>query len=69
LFWAAGKEGELKKWFSSNLNTDCAAYPDAGTFTVVNNIDTDQQTILYDGQGQKLEITLKPHEMKWFTLA
>ncbi len=66
LFWAAGKEGDLKKWYSSNLNTDCASYPEAGTFAVVNNVDTKQETVVYDGQGQKLEIVLKPYELKWF---
>ncbi len=66
LFWAAGKEDELNKWFSSNLNTDCASYPETGNFAVVNNVDTNQKTTIYDGQGQKTEIKLKPNEMKWF---
>jgi 1,3-beta-galactosyl-N-acetylhexosamine phosphorylase len=69
LFWAAGKENQLKKWFSSNLNTDCAAYPRAGTFAVVNNSGNHQKTTVYDGQGQQMEIVLKPYEMKWFTWA
>ena len=66
LFWAAGKEDDLKKWFSSNLNIDCAFYPETGNFTVVNNVDTDQKTTIYDGQGQMLAIELGPYQLKCF---
>ena len=34
LFWAAGKEDQLNKWFSTNLNVDCAAYPAASSFAL-----------------------------------
>ncbi|MEN8127637.1 MAG: 1,3-beta-galactosyl-N-acetylhexosamine phosphorylase [Planctomycetota bacterium] len=68
LFWAANKEAELQKWFSSNVNTDCAAYPEVGSFTVVNNVETAQKTTVYDDQGQEIEVELKPYEMKWFAL-
>ena len=30
IFWAAGTEKELKKWFCENPNTDCAFYPKSG---------------------------------------
>jgi 1,3-beta-galactosyl-N-acetylhexosamine phosphorylase len=69
LFWAAGKENELNKWFSSNLNTDCAAYSETGNFAVVNNSDVRQETIVYDGQGKEFKISLKSHELKWFSMA
>ncbi len=68
LFWAASKEDALQKWFSTNINTDCAAYPDAKAFTVVNNTDQNQQTTILDDQGQTFEVTLKPHQMKWFQI-
>ena len=69
LFWAAGKETELAKWFSSNLNTECAAFPQAGTFTVVNNIESEQKTVIRDNKGQMFKTTLKPYEMQWFSLS
>lgn len=68
LFWVGNKESELKQWFTSNLNTDCAAYPDVGMFVVVNNISIEQKTIVYDGRGTPLEVVLKPYESKWFTM-
>jgi 1,3-beta-galactosyl-N-acetylhexosamine phosphorylase len=68
LFWVSNKENKLKRWFSSNLNTDCAAYPDIGMFVVVNNIRTEQKTIVYDGRGTPLEVVSKPSESKWFTI-
>jgi 1,3-beta-galactosyl-N-acetylhexosamine phosphorylase len=68
LFWAAGKEAELCKWFSSNLNTDCAAYPETGALAVVNNTDINQETTIYDDKGEAFKVTLKPYEMKWFSL-
>ncbi|MHC4782973.1 MAG: 1,3-beta-galactosyl-N-acetylhexosamine phosphorylase, partial [Planctomycetota bacterium] len=67
LLWAADKESELNKWFSSNLNTDCAAYPVTGNFAVVNNVNSAQKTTVCDRQGQTITVELKPYEMKWFS--
>jgi 1,3-beta-galactosyl-N-acetylhexosamine phosphorylase len=60
LFWVGNKENELKQWFSTNLNTDCTAYPDVGMFVVVNNISIEQKTIVCDDGGSPLETVLKP---------
>lgn len=68
LFWVANKENEIKRWFSSNLNTDCAAYPDAGMFVVVNNVKTEQKTTVFDSRSKPLEVILKPYESKWFEI-
>ena len=68
LFWAASKEAAIGKWFSSNINTDCAAYPEVGKFAVVNNADSEQATTVTDGDGQEFEVALKPYEMKWFEI-
>ena len=68
LFWLAQKEEQLQIWFSSNLNTDCAAYPRTGYAVIVNNVDTEQTTRLYDGNGRPTDFTLKPYESKWFEI-
>ncbi len=68
LFWAAGKEDQLKQWFSSNLNTDCAAYPETGKFAVVNNVDASQETVISTPEGEQITVNLKPYEMKWFSM-
>ncbi|MCP4641095.1 MAG: 1,3-beta-galactosyl-N-acetylhexosamine phosphorylase [bacterium] len=65
IFWAASSEAELRKWFSENVNTDCAYYPEAGACVVVNNVDSKQTTTLYDGDGNPTEIALDPYESRF----
>ena len=66
IYWAAGKENDMTKWFSSNLQTECAAYLATGNLVVINNSKESQETIVYDGEGRILEVNLKPFESKWF---
>jgi 1,3-beta-galactosyl-N-acetylhexosamine phosphorylase len=68
LFWLARKETELKKWFTSNLNTDCAAFPDTGYAIVVNNVDSPQTTQVYDSKGNPKDFTLEPYKCEWFKI-
>lgn len=65
LFFAAGKESEMKKWYSENLYVECTAFPQAGKFIVLNNSLTEQKTVIYDGQGRTVEMTLEPFMSKW----
>jgi 1,3-beta-galactosyl-N-acetylhexosamine phosphorylase len=65
LFWAAGQEQELKKWFCSNPLTDCAWYPESGKLVVVNNSDQPQATTVYRGDGKTTKVTLQPYASKW----
>lgn len=65
LYWAAGKEDELKKWYSENLNVECTAFPDAGKFIVLNNSREAQDTVIYNGAGNTVKIELKPFESRW----
>jgi len=65
IFWAAGKEARLQKWFCSNLNTDCAFYPKSGKLVVVNNTDKPQTTRVFDGRGRSRRMTLKPYQSTW----
>jgi len=68
LFWVTGKEKAIKKWFSSNINTDCAFYPKTGYLAVINNVGSTEKTEVYDGKGKKKKLTLKPHELKWIKI-
>jgi len=68
ILWAAGLESELKKWFSSNINTDCAFYPRVKEFVVMNNTEQPQTTTVYNADGRSATVSLEPMEMKWFTL-
>ena len=65
IFWAAGKEDELHKWYSENQNTECAYYPGTKKCVVVNNSDKPQTTKVYDGKGKTTSVTLKPYESRW----
>ncbi|MBN2011663.1 1,3-beta-galactosyl-N-acetylhexosamine phosphorylase [candidate division KSB1 bacterium] len=68
ILWASGKEGELRRWFSSNIHTDCAFYPEVDEFVVMNNSEQDVTTTVFNGDGKSTFVNLKPLEMRWFTL-
>ncbi len=65
LLWAAGKENELKKAFSSNIYTECHYYPEHNTYAIVNNSAEDQRTIFYDIDGISKEVEVKGNEILW----
>lgn len=65
IFWAAGKERELKKWFCENAETDCAYYPKSGKLVVVNHTARPQTTRVYDGKGRMRTVSLRPYESRW----
>ena len=65
IFWAAGKESQLQKWFCANPVTDCALYPKAGRVVVVNNSDQPQVTRWFNGQGLSRRVLLKPYQSRW----
>ncbi|WP_099355510.1 1,3-beta-galactosyl-N-acetylhexosamine phosphorylase [Fredinandcohnia onubensis] len=65
MFYAAQKEADFKKWYSSNLNCEVHAYPEAKRYAVVNNSTEEQKTVVYKGSGEKIEINLNPSEIKW----
>lgn len=68
IFWSAGKPELLYKWFSSNLETECNAYPKAGKFCLINNSVSEQVTEVYSENGEKKCYSLKPMEMRWLTV-
>ena len=61
LYWAAGMEQEFGPWTCSNINTDCAYYPNAGKIVVINNIPEDQKTKVFDLDGKSIDVSLKPY--------
>jgi len=65
IFWAAGREADLKKWFCANPCTDCAFYPKSGKLVVANNTDRPQTTTWFDGRGRPSRISLKPYQSRW----
>ena len=65
MLWTAGKECEIKKAFSTNVNTECNYYPNSNKYAVVNNSDEAQETTFYDINGNETKLTLEPMEIKW----
>jgi 1,3-beta-galactosyl-N-acetylhexosamine phosphorylase len=65
MYYAAHKEDEFYLWMSTNMNCEVHAYPEANRYAVVNNSNEKQNTIVYDGHGNKYEMTLEPSEIVW----
>ena len=65
VYWAANKENEMKKAFSSNPATECNYYPESKKYAVVNNTAKEQKTNFYDVNGNMSELTLAPNRVEW----
>lgn len=65
MFWAAHKEGEMQRVFSSDPQTECTYYPEADRYAIVNNAQTAVQTYFYDKDGKSELLTLQPHQILW----
>lgn len=61
LFWAAAKENEFGPWTSSNIQTDCAYYPNNGKLVVINSSDNKENTKVLDDKGKSHELSIEPH--------
>ena len=59
MFWAAHKEEEMYRAFSSNPQTECNYYSEIGKYVVVNNGASEQKTVFYDINGMAKEIVLQ----------
>ncbi len=65
IYWAAGKESEMKKFYVSNVNTEVAAFEKVGKIVVINNTTDSLSTDLYI-HGEKVEtLDLEPMELRW----
>jgi hypothetical protein len=58
-----------KKWFSSNIETEIAGYPETGKYIVINNSDKEQTTTITGKDGTKKTITLQANGSQWFDFA
>ncbi len=67
IFWAAGMELEMKKWYSNNYHVEVNYYPATGKYCIVNNTYEPQDTVIYDGNGQACSMQLKANDILWFS--
>lgn len=68
LCYAAGKENEMKKWYSENCNVEVNVYPNTNSYCVVNNTYDEQTTIIYT-DSSSFELKLKAMEIRWFEIS
>ena len=65
LLWASHKENQYQKALSSNPLIDCFYYENSDSYALLNNSDSKQDTIFYDKNGNKKEVSLGEYEIKW----
>ena len=68
LFYAAGKEADIKRWYSENCNVEVNVYPNTDSYCVVNNTYEEQSTRIYTDQDA-FDICLKANEIRWFSIS
>lgn len=68
MYYAAGKERDMKRWYADNLFCELHAYPQTKKYAVVNNSSMAQDTCIYDGEGGARELKLEPCEIRWFSM-
>lgn len=66
IFWAAGMEQDIKKWYSSNAFVEVNYYPATNKYCIVNNTYEPQSTTIYDGHGNARDMQLKANDILWF---
>jgi 1,3-beta-galactosyl-N-acetylhexosamine phosphorylase len=69
ILWCCHAEAELYRWFSINPLVEVHAYPANGRYCVSNNSYEAQETVIYDGNGNKRSIQLDGGELRWFEIA
>lgn len=65
IFWAAGQENDMKRWYSDNCNVEVNYYPATKKYCVVNNTYEPQNTTVYKGDGTSVAIAMGPNEILW----
>ncbi|MEN8126590.1 MAG: 1,3-beta-galactosyl-N-acetylhexosamine phosphorylase [Planctomycetota bacterium] len=67
IWYAAGREDEMAgKWFSTNIETEIAGYPQTGKYIVINNAYQPQTTTITDQNGNERTVSLEANASKWF---
>lgn len=68
LYWSAGKEAEMSNWYCDNPALECAAYPDAGCFVVINNSYETQRSSITKPDGSRVEVELPALGYRWMEI-
>lgn len=68
IYYAAHREEEMKKYYVTNVDTETAAFGEAGRVAVINNSRQPQRTELYIHGELKCSLDMEPMEMIWVEL-
>jgi len=61
IYFAAQLEDEFTNYLCSNVNTECAFYPNHRKLVVINNTDQPQETQITTEQGRTVTTSLEPY--------
>ena len=65
IYYAAGMEEEMKKFYVTNVDTEVTVFEKTGKIAVTNNAKEARHTELYVEGEMKYSLDLKPMEMRW----
>ena len=65
IYYAAGMEEEMKKFYVTNVDTEVAVFEKTGKIAVINNAREDRYTELYIDGRKACSLDLKGMEMRW----
>lgn len=65
IYYAAGMEEEMKKFYVSNVDTEVTVFEETGKIAVINNAKEARHTDLYINGSLAHSLDLKPMEMRW----
>ena len=65
IYYAAGMESEMKKFYVTNVDTEVTVFETTGKIAVINNSKEAQHTDLYIDGVMTYSLDLEPMEMRW----
>lgn len=65
IYYAAGMEDEMKRYYVTNVNTEITVFPKSKKIAVINNSNDAQHTDVYIGGKCIYNLDLNPGEMRW----
>ncbi|NBJ91251.1 1,3-beta-galactosyl-N-acetylhexosamine phosphorylase [Parablautia muri] len=68
IYYAAHQEGEMKKYYVTNVDTELVVFEKTGKIAVINNSKEPKKTVLYVNGQLKKQLDLAPMEMRWENL-
>ncbi|MBR6770135.1 MAG: 1,3-beta-galactosyl-N-acetylhexosamine phosphorylase [Lachnospiraceae bacterium] len=68
IYFAAGMEAEMKKFYVTNVDTEVTVFEKTGKLAVANNADEAKHTDLYINGKLAHSLDMQPREMRWLDL-